>query len=53
MGVGYWLTEKLIFDKDSGQLLTHNTWVGDLTHVECVAVSSNKKLVSRSRATLV
>ena len=28
MGIGYWLTEKLIFDKDSGQLLTHNTWVG-------------------------
>ena len=28
MGVGYWLTEKLIFDKGSGQLLTHNTWVG-------------------------
>lgn len=27
MGLGYWLTEKLIFDKDSGQLLTHNTWV--------------------------
>ena len=27
MGIGYWLTEKLIFDKDSGQLLTHNTWV--------------------------
>ena len=28
MGIGYWLSEKLIFDKDSGQLLTHNTWVG-------------------------
>ena len=28
MGIGYWLTEKLIFDKNSGQLLTHNTWVG-------------------------
>ena len=28
MGIGYWLTEKIIFDKDSGQLLTHNTWVG-------------------------
>ena len=28
MGIGYWLTEKLVFDKDSGQLLTHNTWVG-------------------------
>lgn len=27
MGLGYWLTEKLIYDPDSGQLLTHNTWV--------------------------
>ena len=27
MGIGYWLMEKLVFDKDSGQLLTHNTWV--------------------------
>ena len=27
MGLGYWLTEKMIFDPDSGQLLTHNTWV--------------------------
>ena len=27
MGLGYWLTEKLIYDKDSGELLTHNTWV--------------------------
>ena len=27
MGLGYWLTEKLVYDRDSGQLLTHNTWV--------------------------
>ena len=27
MGLGYWLTEKLIYDKASGGLLTHNTWV--------------------------
>ena len=32
MGLGYWLTEKLIFDPDTGQLLTHNTWVCVLTH---------------------
>ena len=33
MGIGYWLTEKLIFDKESGQLLTHNTWVCDNSHL--------------------
>ncbi len=27
MGLGYWLTEKVTYDTDSGQLLTHNTWV--------------------------
>ena len=26
MGLGYWLTEKIIYDKESGELLTHNTW---------------------------
>ena len=31
MGLGYWLMEKLIYDEDSGQLLTHNTWV--ITHL--------------------
>ena len=29
MGLGYWLTEKIIHDPDSGQLLTHNTWVSE------------------------
>ena len=27
MGLGYWLTEKCSYDEDSGELLTHNTWV--------------------------
>ena len=27
MGLGYWLTEKVVYDENSGQLLTHNTWV--------------------------
>jgi xanthine dehydrogenase/oxidase len=26
MGLGYWLTEKLIYDKNSGELLTNRTW---------------------------
>ncbi|KAG6465428.1 hypothetical protein O3G_MSEX015146 [Manduca sexta] len=26
MGLGYWLTEELIFNKDTGELLTDSTW---------------------------
>ena len=37
MGVGYWLTEKLVFDMDSGQLLTHNTWVRKMVASNCSA----------------
>lgn len=27
MGLGWWLTEELIYDKDTGKLLTDGTWV--------------------------
>lgn len=27
MGLGYFLTERVVFDTDTGVLLTHNTWV--------------------------
>ena len=27
MGLGYWLTEDVKYDADTGELLTHNTWV--------------------------
>lgn len=32
MGMGYWLTERFTYDPDSGQLLTHNTWVRIVPH---------------------
>lgn len=27
MGLGYWLTEKLIYDDNTGACLTNRTWV--------------------------
>jgi len=27
MGLGLWLTEKIVHDENNGQLLTHGTWV--------------------------
>ena len=27
MGLGYWLTEKFVYDEDTGEILTLNTWV--------------------------
>lgn len=27
MGLGYWLTEKLVYDSDTGACLTNRTWV--------------------------
>ena len=47
MGIGYWLTEKLIFDKDSGQLLTHNTWVGGTLDWGAGASSRSGNSISR------
>lgn len=26
MGVGYWTSEKLVYDKNTGELLTNRTW---------------------------
>ena len=31
MGLGYWFTEKIEFDKTTGEMLTHNTWVIQIT----------------------
>ena len=27
MGIGYWFTEKVAYDKESGEQLTTSTWV--------------------------
>jgi xanthine dehydrogenase/oxidase len=31
MGVGMGTTEKLVHDNNTGELLTHNTWVGSIS----------------------
>ena len=32
MGLGYWLHEKLVYDKNTGELLTDRTWVKWLSY---------------------
>lgn len=34
MGLGYWLTEYLVYDPETGKLLTNRTWVSVLTCVQ-------------------
>lgn len=35
MGLGYWLSEKIVYNKETGQLLTHNTWVSLYIQLSC------------------
>ena len=28
MGIGYWLTEKVVYEQQTGEELTSTTWVG-------------------------
>jgi xanthine dehydrogenase molybdopterin-binding subunit B len=34
MGLGYWLSEYLVYDPETGKLLTNRTWVSVLTYVQ-------------------
>ncbi len=43
MGFGNLLSEKLVYDEDTGQLLTHNTWVGP----PVLAISSGSRTMYR------
>ena len=43
MGLGYWLIERVIYDSNSGQLLTHNTWVS--AHFVINDMISNNSLI--------
>ena len=43
MGLGYWLIERVIYDSNSGQLLTHNTWVS--THLSLNDMICNNYLI--------
>ena len=31
MGMGFWLKERLVYDENTGELLTKNTWVIEIT----------------------
>lgn len=60
MGLGYWLTEQLIYDRQTGQLLTNRTWnykppgVKDIPIDFCIEIlrgSSNTGGFMRSKTT--
>ncbi|XP_061392391.1 uncharacterized protein LOC133327874 [Musca vetustissima] len=60
MGLGYWLTEQLIYDRSTGQLLTNRTWnykppgAKDIPidfRIELLKGSANKGGFMRSKAT--
>lgn len=33
MGLGYWLTEKMLYDQESGETKTFNTWVSQAVSI--------------------
>lgn len=62
MGVGYWLTEALIYDRTNGELLTNRTWnykppgAKDIPvdfRVKLLQNTSNPVFVLRSKGLLI
>ncbi len=51
MGLGYWLTERVLYDEDSGQLLTHNTWVSPHTVHACMTHAQHPHVPTFCRST--
>ena len=48
MGLGYWLTENIVSDSESGQILTHNTWVSSNVAIGCfMTFNFNCRNISR------
>ena len=43
MGLGYWLTERFVYDEDTGEVLTHNTWVcyKVTEHTYCTCINTS------------
>ena len=43
MGLGLWLTEKIIYDPQTGKNLTNGTWVSDLVLFRFLTITLHEK----------
>ena len=44
MGLGYWMTEKVMYDSKTGKELTYSTWVNKTVHYKRIGLVQSSHL---------